>query len=76
MKKFWMITLVAGAFGRGVAGDAGGVNDLMADRAAVERVYYNHRLGDKPAFEQALPREALEKLVRGDQRKESALRKV
>ncbi|HEX4646809.1 MAG TPA: hypothetical protein VH598_14495, partial [Verrucomicrobiae bacterium] len=42
----------------------------------VERVYYNHRLGDKPAFEQALPREALEKLVRGDQRKESALRKV
>jgi hypothetical protein len=49
---------------------------LRADRAAIERVYYNHRLGDKPPFEQALPRETLERLVRDDLRKEAALKKV
>src|SRR6266516_5627825 len=49
---------------------------LRADRAAIERVYYNHRLGDKPPFEQALPREALERLVREDLRKEAALKRV
>ena len=49
---------------------------LCADRAAIERVYYNHRLGEKPAFEQALPGATLERLVRDDQRKEAALKKV
>ena len=77
MRKFWIITLTAGVWlAHGVAAESGGLDVQMADRAAVERVYYNHRLGDKPAFEQALPREALEKLVRADQRKESALKKV
>ena len=28
---------------------------LVRDRAAIERVYYNHRLGQKPPFEEALP---------------------
>ncbi len=28
---------------------------LLRDRAAIERVYYNHRLGQKPPFEQATP---------------------
>jgi hypothetical protein len=50
--------------------------DLIADRAAIERVYYQHRLGDKPPFEQVLPREALERLVRDDLRKEAALKKA
>lgn len=49
---------------------------LCEDRAAIERVYYNHRLGDKPPFEQALPRATLERLVREDLRKEAALRKA
>jgi hypothetical protein len=33
---------------------------IRADRAAIERVYYNHRTGQKPPFEQALPAAALE----------------
>jgi hypothetical protein len=49
---------------------------LRADRAAIERVYYNHRLGDKPPFDQALPLETLERLVRDDLRKEAALKKA
>ena len=28
---------------------------LRDDRAAIERVYYNHRLGEKPPIEQVLP---------------------
>ena len=45
-----------------------------ADRAAIERVYYAHRLGTKPPFEETLPRAAVENLVRQDLKKESALR--
>lgn len=50
--------------------------NLCADRAAVERVYYNHRLGEKPPFEQALPRSTLENLVRLDLKKAVVLEKV
>jgi len=49
---------------------------LTADRAAIERVYYNHRLGQKPPFDQVLPPDVLENLVRQDQRKESVLKEV
>jgi hypothetical protein len=49
---------------------------LASDRAAVERVYYQHRLGDKRAFETAVPRDAIDRLVRLDLRKESILRSV
>ena len=49
---------------------------LVRDRAAIERVYYNHRLGQKPPFEQATPPALIEGLVREDLRKEAALRKV
>ena len=48
---------------------------LVRDRAAIERVYYNHRLGQKPPFEQALPPATFENLVRLDLKKEAALRK-
>lgn len=45
-----------------------------ADRAAIERVYHAHRIGVTQPFEQALPRELLEKLVRQDLRKEALLK--
>jgi hypothetical protein len=50
--------------------------NLCADRAAIERVYYNHRTGTKPAFEETLPRTTLENLVQQDLKKESVLQKV
>jgi hypothetical protein len=49
---------------------------LCADRAAIERVYHEHRTGTKPPFDQAMPRVVLERLVREDLRKEAVLRKV
>jgi hypothetical protein len=49
---------------------------LCSDRAAIERVYYQHRLGDKPPFEQALLRETIERLVRDDLRKEAVLKRT
>ena len=49
---------------------------LCADRAAIERVYYKHRLGEKPPFAEALPPAALENLVRLDLRKEAALQRT
>lgn len=47
-----------------------------ADRTAVERVYYNHRLGEKPPFEQALPPATLENLLQQDLRKEAVLKRA
>lgn len=46
---------------------------LCADRAAIERVYHEHRTGSKLPFEQALPRATLERLVREDLKKEAVL---
>ena len=51
-------------------------DSLCADRGAIERVYYHHRLGTKPPFEQIMPRELIEKLVRQDLHKEAVLKKV
>ena len=53
-----------------------GFSVRCADRAAIERVYYNHRLGEKPPFEQVLPPATLENLVWLDVRKETALMKI
>jgi hypothetical protein len=53
---------------------AADLTELCADRAAIERVYYHHRLGEKPPFEEVLPPATLEKLVRQDLRKEAALK--
>jgi hypothetical protein len=55
---------------------AADVTALCADRAAIERVYYAHRTGTKPPFEQVMPPELLDKLTRADLRKEAVLRKV
>jgi hypothetical protein len=49
---------------------------LCADRAAVERVYYNHRTGTKPPFEEALPVDQLRRLVESDLAREAALKNV
>jgi hypothetical protein len=49
---------------------------LVRNRAAIERVYYNHRLGQKPPFEEALAPATLEGLVRLDLKKEAVLRKA
>lgn len=49
---------------------------LCADRAAIERVYHEHRLGTKAPFAEALPPAMLESLVRQDLRKEAALQKA
>lgn len=49
---------------------------LVRDRTTVERVYYNHRLGEKPPFEQVSPPSLIERLVREDLHKEAALKQV
>jgi len=46
------------------------------DRTAIERVYYSHRLGTKPPFEQVSPETLIERLVRQELRKERVLKTV
>lgn len=48
---------------------------MCADRSAVERIYYNHRTGTKPPFEQTLSTNTLAKLVQQELHKEAALKK-
>ena len=62
------------AFGSAVL--AGDFPTLCADRAAIERVYHEHRTGAKPAFEQAMPAALLETLVRADLKKEAVLERA
>jgi hypothetical protein len=49
---------------------------LCADHAAIERVYYNHRLGTKSSFEETMPRALVEQLVRDELHKQAVLKKV
>jgi hypothetical protein len=49
---------------------------LVQARIAIEQVYFNHRLGTKPPFEQVSPPSLIERLVRDDLRKEAALKRV
>ena len=49
---------------------------LVQDRAAVERGYHQHRTGAKAAFEEALPRAAIERLVQLDAKKEAVLKRA
>jgi hypothetical protein len=51
------------------------VSGLVADREAIERVYYNHRMGEKPPFEQTLSREQVHELVERDLLKEAVLKR-
>jgi hypothetical protein len=57
-------------------GNATDFTSLCADRMAIERVYYNHRLGEKAPFEETMPPSLVERLVRDDQHKEDVLEKV
>ncbi len=66
-----ILFLAAGALGAGRD-----IEQLLRDRTAIERVYYNHRLGEKPAFEKVSPPSLIERLVKDDLRKESTLKKV
>jgi hypothetical protein len=59
------------AFGLGRAAT---LDDLVADRAAIERVYYQHRIGATTPFAEALPAAALRRLVERDLARENALR--
>ena len=68
--RTWLLILVSSCS----AALADDFATLCADRVAIERVYYTHRLGTKPPFEETLPRAMLENLVRQDLKKESALR--
>lgn len=56
------------------AGRSDESDSLLADRTVIERIYYDHRLGNKPPFEQALPRATLQQLVRQDLQKEATLK--
>jgi hypothetical protein len=49
---------------------------LMANRTAIEKVYYDHRLGAKPPFEQALPPTQIERMINLDRKKEAILESV
>jgi hypothetical protein len=70
--KIWML-IVLGLCSSVRAAD---INADCSSRAAIERVYYEHRLGTKPPFAEALPRATVEGLVRLDLNKEAALRKT
>jgi hypothetical protein len=71
MKHWLILWLALGSLVR-----ADDLTTLCADRAAVERVYYQHRLGTKPPFEQVMPPTLIEKLVDQDLHKEAVLKKV
>ena len=66
----WLCWLAS--VGLATADDLG---SLCADRAAIERVYYEHRLGNKPPFEQLLPHSVIEQLVKQDLQKEAVLKR-
>jgi hypothetical protein len=70
--KIWMLIVLA-LCSSALAAD---FNAHCLDRAAIERVYYEHRLGTKPPLAEALPRATLEGLVRLDLNKEVALQKT
>lgn len=64
-----LLSLCCTALGNDLAG-------LVQDRAAIERVYYNHRLGAKRPFEEVLTPALIERLVRKDLHRESVLRQA
>jgi len=66
-----MVLMLVGAWPLRAADD---LVALCADRAVIERVYYNHRTGTKPPFEETLPADALRRLVQTDLGKEAALK--
>lgn len=71
------LALAAARLGAGTAdGSAADFAALVADRTAIEHVYYVHREGNKPSFEQALPRRLVEDLVNRNLEREHALKQM
>ena len=68
----WLFLLIAIA----LTANATDLNSLTADRVALERVYYEHQLGVKPPFEEAVPAVEIEKTVKRDLKKEAILKQV
>lgn len=66
----WLLFLLAT-----LSAGAADLSVLVADREAIERVYYNHRLGDKPVFEETLSHNQIRELVQRDLAKETRLKK-
>lgn len=56
--------------------NAGEPANLLADRAAIERVYHTNRTGNRQAFEETVRPEDLLRLVQLDQFKESVLKQT
>ena len=73
LRAYLLIVLLLGV---PICSAAQGFTQLCADRAAVERVYHENRLGEKPPFAQAMPEGLIARLVRDDQIRESALRQA
>ena len=71
----WVAASFAGALAAGIAAQDP-ITELVADRTAVERVYYDHRLGAKPPFEEVLPVSEVARLVNADLHKEAVLVRV
>jgi hypothetical protein len=71
-----VLLVLALAWGCSGALGASDLAELVRDRTAIERVYYQHRLGQKPPFEEALPPALIEKLVRQDLHKEAVLKQA
>jgi hypothetical protein len=57
-----------------LCGHAAGLDQLLADRTAIERVYQSHRTGATAPFDQVLPASELRRLVERDLAREQALR--
>ena len=70
VKIVWLLLLAS------LAATASETASSLADRTAIERVYYNHRLGEKPSFADAVPTAVLTNLVQQDTRKQAVLKKV
>ncbi len=70
------VALVAGGALACAVAAAADVGPLVADRLAIEKVYYERRFGDKRPFESTSPRSKIEKAVRLDAKKEHVLRTV
>jgi hypothetical protein len=59
----------------GATHGAAAAPSIYADRAAVEQVYFRHRLGSQPPFDQAMPAALIKRLVDQDEHKEIILQR-
>src|SRR3954452_14289498 len=59
-----------------IAAEQDDFSSLLADRVAIERVYYQNRIGNERPFEEAVPAAVIEKALRLDVQKEAVLKQV